>query len=108
LYFAPYRGQAECEFSKERLIAVLQQSCKTLEAEALECGLVCVKIPDFVLAPPLPGEPAPTKRWRILNQSLEDSPVHRINVAVAIVQAGLDKVLNKPWANGGLPDAHDL
>lgn len=108
LYFAPYRGQAKCEFSKERLITVLQQNCKTLEAEALECGLVSVQIPDFVLAQPLPGEPAPTKRWRILNQSLEDSPVHRINVAVAIVQAGLDEVLNKRWADGGLPNAHDL
>lgn len=108
LYFAPYRGQAKCEFSIESLIAVLQQSCKTLEAEALKCGLVCVEIPDFVLAQPLPGEPAPTKRWRILNQSLEESPVHRINVAVAIVQAGLDKVLNRHWSNGGLPDASDL
>jgi hypothetical protein len=105
LYFAPYRGEAKCEFSEERLIAVLQQNCKTLEVEALECGLVCVQIPDFVLAAPLPGEAATTKRWRILNQSLEDSPVHRINVAVAIVQAGLDKVLNRQWTNGGPTDA---
>ena len=108
LYFSPYRGKAKCEFSIEKLIQVLQQKCNTLKDEALECGLICVPIPDFVLARPLPGEPAPTKHWRILNQSLEDSPVHRINVAVAIVQAGLDEVLNKWWENSGPPNARDL
>lgn len=113
LYFAPYRDDAKCEFSSTGLIKVLKQKDRTtlegaLEAEARECGLVCAPIPDFVLAQPLPGEPAPTKRWRIVNQSLENSPVHRINVAVAIVQAGLDKVLNKPWRKDGPSDTHDL
>jgi hypothetical protein len=113
LYFAPYRDDAKYEFSSTILIKVLKQKDKTtlegaLEAAARECGLVCAPIPDFVLAQPLPGEPAPTKRWRIVNQSLEDSPVHRINVAVAIVQAGLDKVLNKPWTKDGPSDTHDL
>jgi hypothetical protein len=39
----------------------------------------------------------PTKRWHILDETLEEAPVHRINIAVAIVQAGLKFVLNRSW-----------
>jgi hypothetical protein len=73
-------------------------------------GTLSVEIPEFVLARPMPNEPRPPRRWHILNQSLEDAPVHRVNVAVAIVRAGLDKVLNRRWKEPRTKknDKHDL
>lgn len=73
-------------------------------------GAVSAEIPEFVLARPMPNEPRPPRRWHILNRSLEDAPVHRINVAVAIVRADLDNVLNREWKEPQKTedDKHDL
>jgi ATPase family associated with various cellular activities (AAA) len=56
---------------------------------------VSVQIPEFVLAEPVSNRLGTTKHWHILDETLEQAPVHRINIAVAIVQAGLNPVLNR-------------
>jgi hypothetical protein len=58
---------------------------------------VSVGIPNFVLAEPLPDALRSARRWHILDETLEQAPVHRINIAVAIVHAGLKPVLNQRW-----------
>jgi hypothetical protein len=60
-------------------------------------NVVRVDIPDFVFQEPLPDEPRSTKRWQILDRALQDSPIHRINIAVAIVKGGITQVLNRWW-----------
>jgi hypothetical protein len=63
-------------------------------------------IPDYLLAEPLPGELRSTKRWRILNDTLEFSPIHRINVATAIVMSGHKNVLNRRWEKSLIGDSN--
>jgi hypothetical protein len=68
-------------------------------------GNISVKvIPTYLLEGPLPGERRTLKRWRILDEVLEDSPVHRINVAMAIVMGGHRQVFNRAWHAS---DGHD-
>lgn len=58
-------------------------------------------IPLYLLEGPLPGERRTLKRWRILDDVLEDAPIHRINVAMAIVMAGYKRVFNRIWKAPG-------
>jgi hypothetical protein len=69
--------------------------------------VVAVEIPEFVLARPEPDKLRPAKRWRILDETVENAPIHRINIAVAVVKAGLRSVLNRHWAPKPAPD-HDV
>jgi hypothetical protein len=55
-------------------------------------------IPQYLFAGPLPGDARSRKRWRMLSGVLEEAPVHRINIAMAIVKGGLDRTLNRLWA----------
>jgi hypothetical protein len=97
LYFSPYDDK-NVPLTSEQLAADLLQNADGPGLDKFEEScLVSVKIPDFVLAAPLPDEARSTKRWRILDQELEDAPIHRVNVAVAIVKAGLKEILNKQW-----------
>ena len=52
------------------------------------------KIPEDVL---LPVVTQVRRRWHILDDMLLQAPAHRINIALAIVFAGYDKVLNRTW-----------
>ena len=54
------------------------------------------EIPEYLLNPPLPNALRSPKRWHILDDMLLEAPVHRVNVAMAIVKAG-EKVLNRVW-----------
>jgi hypothetical protein len=62
--------------------------------------IVSVQIPEHVFG--LPNEHLTHKRWRILTDTLEKAPVHRINIAVAIIKAGVDNVLNNSWSRDNL------
>jgi hypothetical protein len=62
-----------------------------------ELSVVSIEIPNLVLAEPVPHQVRSAKRWHILDETLEHAPVHRINIAVAIVRAGLKNVINKRW-----------
>jgi hypothetical protein len=109
LYFTPVREDNKKSSvtakSLKRLLgsdfkgAIEEGVCKAMELHKIDnpADAVSAAIPDFVLSEPLPEEPRSTKRWHILNETLENAPVHRINIAVAIVKAGLENVLNKTW-----------
>jgi hypothetical protein len=62
--------------------------------------IACRPIPGYLLAEPLPEDFRCTKRWHILDDVLEQAPVPRINVAMAIVMAGHQHVLNRLWGKG--------
>jgi hypothetical protein len=55
-------------------------------------------IPAHLLVPPPPKAARSLERWHILDEVLMEAPVHRINVALAIVMAGHRRVLNRRWA----------
>jgi hypothetical protein len=54
-------------------------------------------VPPFVLTTPSPALLHSQKRWHILDEALMGAPVHRVNIAMAIVMGGHRKVLNQPW-----------
>jgi hypothetical protein len=60
--------------------------------------LSCRPIPDHLLVPPPLDALRSPRRWHILDDVLLDGPVHRINVAMAMVRAGYANVLNCPWS----------
>jgi hypothetical protein len=95
LYFSP--EQKEIDTPPKSIFKLLKRLRRYPDRVPPLNGRVSVEIPDFVLARPMPNQPRSPRRWHILNQTLEDAPVHRINVAVAIVRADLEKVLNRKW-----------
>lgn len=60
------------------------------------------RIPTRILEPPAPPAVRPSQPWHILDDVLADAPVHRINVALAIVMAGYENVFNCKWHQGVL------
>ncbi len=65
---------------------------------------VHTEVPRYVFGEPGPAQLQVETRWRILDSELQDAPVHRINVAMAIAQFGHEKVLNRPWTFDGLDE----
>lgn len=55
-------------------------------------------IPDYLLLPPPSDALRSPRRWHILDDVLVEAPVHRINVAMAMVKAGHGRVLNRVWS----------
>jgi len=64
-------------------------------------------IPAHLLARLPPRAARTSEPWHILNDVLLESPVHRINVAIAIVMAGHGNVLNRRWKQQRQPDGTD-
>ena len=54
-------------------------------------------IPDHLMTARPPNSIRFSDRWHILDDMLMEAPVHRINIAMAIVKAGHEKVLNRRW-----------
>jgi hypothetical protein len=54
-----------------------------------------ISIPQYLMDPPLPNALRSAKRWHMLHEALHHAPVHRVNIATAIVIAGHKKILNK-------------
>jgi hypothetical protein len=70
-----------------------------------------IVIPQYLLDEPLPNKLRSTKRWRMLDDALRNTPVHRINVAMGIVAGGHKKILNahlKPDADASRRRDSDL
>ena len=57
------------------------------------------RIPDYLLVPPPSEALRAPRRWHILDDVLVEAPVHRINVAMAMVKAGHRRVLNRVWSD---------
>lgn len=72
-----------------------------------------VPVPQYLLAAPLPGRLRAPTPWHMLDDGLQNASVHRVNVAMAIVYAGAESVLNKTWnakemlKKAGIPEHHD-
>jgi hypothetical protein len=58
-------------------------------------------IPEHVLSPPPPNALRSARRWHILDDMLKEAPVHRINIAMAIVKLGHERVFNRTWPDVG-------
>jgi hypothetical protein len=56
-------------------------------------------IPQYLMSTLAPKEHRSAHAWRMLDDVLKNSPFHRVNVAAAVVKAGLDNVLNLYWAD---------
>lgn len=56
-------------------------------------------LPAHLLVPMPPRVVTTSQPWHILDDVLIEAPVHRINVAMAIVMAGHGKVLNRRWSS---------
>jgi hypothetical protein len=76
---------------------ILENSSATLPAGDPDT-LSWRPIPSYILFPPPPNALRPAQRWHILDDVLLEAPIHRINVAMAIVKAGHGRVLNRPWS----------
>jgi hypothetical protein len=68
---------------------------KIIEKHAAEVRCSDIGIPEYLMAPPLPNALRSAKRWHMLHDALHHAPVHRVNIATAIVIAGHKKILNK-------------
>ena len=64
----------------------------------LDRVLCSCSVPTHLMVTPPPNAIRSASRWHILDDVLLQSPVHRINVAMAIVKAGHEKVLNRWWS----------
>ena len=82
-------------------IGRLKKEISSDDVEARKKGrdprAACISIPADLLRPLSSEECRPSHQWRILDEGLKDSPVSRLNVAVAIVRWGVDQVLNHHW-----------
>jgi len=65
-------------------------------------------IPDHLMTPRPPNSIRFSDRWHILDDMLMEAPVHRINIAMAIVKAGHDRVLNRRWHKRNLNDSDPI
>ena len=98
-------NSAATEDSGDRLIRALADCAKKVfdvaKYEAPDVGspdtLAECDVPGHVLAAPPPNSLRTPKRWHMLDEALMGAPVHRINVAMAIVMGGHAKVLNRRW-----------
>jgi hypothetical protein len=63
--------------------------------------LACKVIPPYLLNAPLPNALRAGKKWFMLDEALIEAPVHRINIAMAIVKIGQAKVFNRRWPGPG-------
>jgi len=86
---------------KKLIDTLLRQNDRSLlevaQAKLDKNEIVAVDIPEFVLSGPRPDGVRPIKRWHILDDTIEKAPIHRINIAVAVVRAGFAPVLNRRW-----------
>jgi hypothetical protein len=73
----------------------IQSLQKIIEKHAAEVRCSDIGIPQYLMAPPLPNALRSAKRWHMLHDALHHAPVHRVNIATAIVIAGHKKILNK-------------
>jgi hypothetical protein len=65
------------------------------------------QVPDHLLRKSDPRRLPETRQWRMLNDLLEQTPIHRINIAIAVVKEGLENVLNwegEKWPNERVRD----
>jgi hypothetical protein len=72
-----------------------ENSAEDIEKHAAEVRCSDIGIPQYLMAPPLPNALRSAKRWHMLHDVLHHAPVHRVNIATAIVIAGHKKILNK-------------
>lgn len=81
---------------QDRIIRSLSEACHA-DIDTTHHKLSCARIPERILSSPHPQRPVTDTPWHILDNVLRESPVHRINVAMAIAYAGHEKVLNRQW-----------
>ncbi len=55
-------------------------------------------VPSHLLTAPLPNALRTGKKWFMLQDALIEAPVHRINIAMAIVKIGPEVVFNRDWS----------
>jgi ATPase family associated with various cellular activities (AAA) len=63
------------------------------------------RIPSYLFAQIPPRSFSIDEPWRMLDDVLLEAPVHRINIALAIVMAGHKNVLNQKWDGNGIEGA---
>jgi hypothetical protein len=93
--FARSDGRALVQRSAAHAAAGLNWDGKTKPGH--EDVLSWRPIPEHLLVAPQPNALRTSQKWHILDDVLLEAPVHRINVAMAIVKLGHDKVLNRRW-----------
>jgi len=78
--------------------AIDAKKAKKAEDDAHKDIFAFCPVPAFVLTTPSPASLHSLKRWHILDEALMGAPVHRVNIAMAIVMGGHRKILNRPWS----------
>ncbi|MEI9954314.1 MAG: AAA family ATPase [Pseudomonadota bacterium] len=81
--------------AKQHLIEWLEQ--RDLNAKA---KFACTALPPHLLQQPPRGHLRHPARWHMLDEMLGSAPVHRVNVAMAIVLGGHRRVFNRVWSAG--------
>lgn len=70
--------------------------------KGLEVHCSDIAIPQYLMDQLLPDTLRSAKRWHMLNDALHNAPVHRVNIALAIVMVGHKRILNSPLSEKAL------
>ena len=74
--------------------SVAKWSVESSPFRSQQATIAYCEIPPYLLTEPPPSERRLPDRWHILDDLLQQAPIPRINIAMAIVKWGLNNVLN--------------